>query len=211
MCIDVEISLRRRGTSTYDILAAEYDSPPPGPSSSTYRLVTALPLPPLLTNSMRSRLPKHRQWCICALPQPRFPSLGHPTPLEQSSYPRRSCRSLHPSSTTSTGGAHPLKRRQTKVTEEERIEDLRADPYVGQVRGVSRALCKLRQVDSTASEHNTKNPYAVSERNSLFVKHPYIRNSTQSAINNSSVLIRVQLIACLALIEALIMEMKTRP
>ncbi|KAF9470766.1 hypothetical protein BDN70DRAFT_998835 [Pholiota conissans] len=37
--------------------AQEYGSPPPGPSSSTYRLVTALPLPPLLTSSMRSRLP----------------------------------------------------------------------------------------------------------------------------------------------------------
>ncbi|KAF9473501.1 hypothetical protein BDN70DRAFT_937402 [Pholiota conissans] len=83
--------------------------------------------------------------------------------------------SLHPSSSTaSTGGAHAPKRRQAKRTEEEPIEYLRADLYVGKLDafGVLCASCDkwIRLRPNTTPKISTP-----SERNSIFTKDPDVR------------------------------------
>ncbi|RDB27741.1 hypothetical protein Hypma_003170 [Hypsizygus marmoreus] len=88
----------------------------------------------------------------------------------------------------------PAKRRRAKRTEEERIEYLRADPYVAQFEAY-RVLCascdkwiRLRpnstycsipwdahRKSCLAKKINSKNVYALEERNTLFSKDPDVR------------------------------------
>ncbi|KAJ7278238.1 hypothetical protein C8J57DRAFT_1222097 [Mycena rebaudengoi] len=88
----------------------------------------------------------------------------------------------------------PTKRRRAKRTEEERIDYLRADPYVAKFEAY-RVLCascdkwiRLRpnstycsipwdahRKSCLAKKTNTKNVYALEERNSLFAKDPDVR------------------------------------
>ncbi|KAF6750703.1 hypothetical protein DFP72DRAFT_1013170 [Ephemerocybe angulata] len=91
-------------------------------------------------------------------------------------------------------GIPPPKRRRAKRTEEERIDYLRADPYVAQFEAY-RVLCascdkwiRLRpnstycsipwdahRKSCLAKKINNKNAYALEERNTLFTKDPDIR------------------------------------
>ncbi|KIM39412.1 hypothetical protein M413DRAFT_190785 [Hebeloma cylindrosporum] len=100
-----------------------------------------------------------------------------------------------PDNPTAETLAHPpSKRRRAKRTEEERIEYLRADPYVGQFEAY-RVLCascdkwiRLRpnstycsipwdahRKSCLAKKINNKNVYALEERNNLFSKDPNVR------------------------------------
>ncbi|KAF9474112.1 hypothetical protein BDN70DRAFT_936904 [Pholiota conissans] len=140
----------------------------------------------------------HRTTCPAAPQRPPAPPVSFAGPSNSTSTEQLSTQilsSLHPSSSTaSTGGAHAPKRRRAKRTEEERIEYLRADPYVGKFEAY-RVLCascdkwiRLRpnstycsipwdahRKSCLAKKINTKNPYALSERNSLFAKDPDVR------------------------------------
>ncbi|KAH7922070.1 hypothetical protein BV22DRAFT_1037875 [Leucogyrophana mollusca] len=99
-----------------------------------------------------------------------------------------------PESTAEALANPPAKRRRAKRTEEERIDYLRADPYVAQFEAY-RVLCascdkwiRLRPNSTYCSipwdahrksclskKINSKNVYALEERNSLFTKDPDIR------------------------------------
>ncbi|KAH7891025.1 hypothetical protein F5I97DRAFT_120467 [Phlebopus sp. FC_14] len=99
-----------------------------------------------------------------------------------------------PESTAEALANPPLKRRRAKRTEEERIDYLRADPYVAQFEAY-RVLCascdkwiRLRPNSTYCSipwdahrksclskKINTKNGYALEERNSLLSKDPDVR------------------------------------
>lgn len=99
-----------------------------------------------------------------------------------------------PESTAEALAHPPAKRRRAKRTEEERIDYLRADPYVAQFEAY-RVLCascdkwiRLRpnstycsipwdahRKSCLAKKINSKNVYALEERNSLFSKDPHIR------------------------------------
>ncbi|PPQ97826.1 hypothetical protein CVT26_012932 [Gymnopilus dilepis] len=99
-----------------------------------------------------------------------------------------------PESTAEALSQPPAKRRRAKRTEEERIEYLRADPYVGQFEAY-RVLCascdkwiRLRpnstycsipwdahRKSCLAKKINNKNVYALEERNTLFSKDPDVR------------------------------------
>ncbi|KAF8159140.1 hypothetical protein B0H34DRAFT_391322 [Crassisporium funariophilum] len=99
-----------------------------------------------------------------------------------------------PESTAEALTHPPTKRRRAKRTEEERIEYLRADPYVGQFEAY-RVLCascdkwiRLRpnstycsipwdahRKSCLAKKINSKNVYALEERNTLFSKDSDIR------------------------------------
>ncbi|KIL57957.1 hypothetical protein M378DRAFT_42216, partial [Amanita muscaria Koide BX008] len=99
-----------------------------------------------------------------------------------------------PESTAEALAHPPAKRRRANRTEEERIDYLRADPYVAQFE-VYRVLCascdkwiRLRpnstycsipwdahRKSCLAKKVNSKNVYALEERNALFSKDPDIR------------------------------------
>ncbi|KIL58876.1 hypothetical protein M378DRAFT_15215 [Amanita muscaria Koide BX008] len=99
-----------------------------------------------------------------------------------------------PESTAEALAHPPAKRRRAKRTEEERIDYLRADPYVAQFEAY-RVLCascdkwiRLRpnstycsipwdahRKSCLAKKVNSKNVYALEERNALFSKDPDIR------------------------------------
>ncbi|EGN96943.1 hypothetical protein SERLA73DRAFT_161883 [Serpula lacrymans var. lacrymans S7.3] len=99
-----------------------------------------------------------------------------------------------PESTAEALANPPTKRRRAKRTEEERIDYLRADPYVAQFEAY-RVLCascdkwiRLRPNSTYCSipwdahrksclskKINSKNVYALEERNSMFAKDPDIR------------------------------------
>ncbi|KAF8635144.1 hypothetical protein AX15_000525 [Amanita polypyramis BW_CC] len=99
-----------------------------------------------------------------------------------------------PESTAEALAHPPAKRRRAKRTEEERIDYLRADPYVAQFEAY-RVLCascdkwiRLRpnstycsipwdahRKSCLAKKVNSKNVYALEERNALFSKDPDVR------------------------------------
>ncbi|KAF8624935.1 hypothetical protein AX17_006961 [Amanita inopinata Kibby_2008] len=99
-----------------------------------------------------------------------------------------------PESTAEALAHPPAKRRRAKRTEEERIDYLRADPYVAQFEAY-RVLCascdkwiRLRpnstycsipwdahRKSCLAKKVNSKNVYALEERNTLFSKDPDVR------------------------------------
>ncbi|KAF5387181.1 hypothetical protein D9615_002151 [Tricholomella constricta] len=107
----------------------------------------------------------------------------------------RSCPCPDFTSSVAPALSHPLpKRRRAKRTEEERIEYLRADPYVAQFQPY-RVLCascdkwiRLRpnstycsipwdahRKSCLAKKINSKNVYALDERNALLSKDPDVR------------------------------------
>ncbi|KAF8157603.1 hypothetical protein BJ912DRAFT_916508 [Pholiota molesta] len=137
----------------------------------------------------------HRITCPAASQRPPAPPIAYAPSTDPLS--THLSTALHASGSTmpsASSGPHPPKRRRAKRTEEERIEYLRADPYVGQFEAY-RVLCascdkwiRLRpnstycsipwdahRKSCLAKKITTKNPYALSERNSLFAKDPDVR------------------------------------
>ncbi|KAF8194518.1 hypothetical protein BJ912DRAFT_1021349 [Pholiota molesta] len=137
----------------------------------------------------------HRITCPAASQRPPAPPIAYAPSTDPLS--THLSTALHASGSTmpsTSSGPHPPKRRRAKRTEEERIEYLRADPYVGQFEAY-RVLCascdkwiRLRpnstycsipwdahRKSCLAKKITTKNPYALSERNSLFAKDPDVR------------------------------------